>query len=132
MKSPISHAPLIRRRVMTEPDAGPSNEEPDVMTTTAEVHPARIVAEIRANDGRQPGPREAEDGEDAPRDSGADGDESPSSPSPTLAPLADDERSSGGSLGDDEDDVRALGHGRWASHQSGLKPDSRIGGPQRS
>ena len=104
MKSPISHAPLIRRRVMTEPDAGPSNEEPDVMTTTAEVHPARIVAEIRANDGRQPGPREAEDGEDAPRDSGADGDESPSSPSPTLAPLADDERSSGGSLGDDEDD----------------------------
>jgi hypothetical protein len=89
---------------MTEPDAGPSNEEPDVMTTTAEVHPARIVAEIRANDGRQPGPREAEDGEDAPRDSGADGDESPSSPSPTLAPLADDERSSGGSLGDDEDD----------------------------
>lgn len=104
MKSPISHAPLIRRRVMTEPDAGPSNEDPDVMTTTAEVHPARIVAEIRANDGRQPGPREAEDGEDAPRDSGADGDESPSSPSPTLAPLADDERSSGGSLGDDEDD----------------------------
>ena len=104
MKSPISHAPLIRRRVMTEPDAGPSNEEPDVVTTIAEVHPAQIVAEIRAYDGRQPGPREAEDGEDAPRDSGADGDESPSSPSPTLAPLADDERSSGGSLGDDEDD----------------------------